>query len=92
MGGIKEGGFGILLLCEKTESDTIIKRNANPVFLKLDRLNNRNDPQPDGVFDYVEGYTVLSSMGRIVFPLLEPFGKDLKERVFTNLEFITALT
>ena len=52
--------------------------------LKLDQLNNRNDPQPDGVFDYVEGYTVLSSMGRIVFPLLEPFGKDLKERVFTK--------
>jgi cell surface protein SprA len=52
--------------------------------LNLDTLNNRNDPQPDGVFDYVEGYTVLSSMGRIVFPLLEPFGKDLKERVFTK--------
>ena len=23
--------------------------------LNLDRLNNQNDPQPDGVFDYVEG-------------------------------------
>jgi cell surface protein SprA len=52
--------------------------------LKLDRLNNRNDPQPDGVFDYVEGYTVLSNMGRIVFPLLEPFGKDLKDIAFTK--------
>ena len=30
--------------------------------LQLDKLNNRNDPQPDGIFDYVEGYTVLSSM------------------------------
>ncbi len=53
--------------------------------LQLDRLNNRNDPQPDGIFDYVEGFTVLSKMGRIVFPLLEPFGDDLKEIAFKDL-------
>ena len=45
--------------------------------LNLDRLNNQNDPQPDGVFDFVEGYTVNSSQSRIIFPVLEPFGKDL---------------
>ena len=54
--------------------------------LQLDRLNNRNDPQPDGVFDYVEGYTVLSNMGRIVFPLLEPFGKDLQDIAFAGID------
>ena len=54
--------------------------------LQLDRLNNRNDPQPDGVFDYVEGYTVLSNMGRIVFPLIEPFGKDLQDIAFAGLD------
>jgi cell surface protein SprA len=43
----------------------------------LDRLNNQNDPQPDGRFDYLEGYTVISSQSRIIFPMLEPFGKDL---------------
>lgn len=43
----------------------------------LDRLNNQNDPQPDGVFDYVEGFTVISSQSRIIFPVLEPFGHDL---------------
>ncbi len=53
--------------------------------LNLDRLNSRNDPQPDGVFDYVEGFTVLSKMGRIVFPLLEPFGDDLKNIAFKKL-------
>jgi cell surface protein SprA len=45
--------------------------------VNLDRLNNQNDPQQDGVFDYIEGFTVISSQSRIVFPLLEPFGKDL---------------
>ncbi|HEU0110894.1 MAG TPA: cell surface protein SprA [Flavisolibacter sp.] len=43
----------------------------------LDRLNNQNDPQPDGLFDYIEGFTVLSSQSRIIFPVLEPFGHDL---------------
>ena len=46
--------------------------------LNLDRLNNQNDPQPDGVFDFVEGFTVISSQSRIIFPVLEPFGKDLE--------------
>ncbi|HTN07981.1 cell surface protein SprA [Agriterribacter sp.] len=45
--------------------------------LNLDRLNNQNDPQPDGVFDFMEGYTVMSDKAQIVFPVLEPFGRDL---------------
>ncbi|MEI9942820.1 MAG: cell surface protein SprA [Chitinophagaceae bacterium] len=46
--------------------------------VNLDRLNNQNDPQPDGVFDFIEGFTVISSMSRIIFPTLEPFGRDLQ--------------
>ena len=52
--------------------------------VNLDRLNNQNDPQPDGVFDYIEGYTVLSQYSRIIFPVLEPFGRDIAPKVFTN--------
>lgn len=50
--------------------------------LNLDRLNARNDPLPDGVFDYLEGFTVISSQARIIFPLLEPFGNDLDSAAF----------
>ena len=45
--------------------------------LNLDRLNNQLDPQPDGKFDFIEGFTVISSQSRIIFPTLEPFGHDL---------------
>src|SRR5699024_2105368 len=45
--------------------------------LNLDRLNSQNDPQPDGVFDYVSGYTIDPQRGEIIFPVLEPFGKAL---------------
>lgn len=47
--------------------------------LNLDRLNNQNDPQPDGVFDYVEGYTINSMTGRVMFPVLEPFAAGIKK-------------
>lgn len=45
--------------------------------VNLDRLNNQNDPQPDGIFDFIEGFTVISAQSRIIFPVLEPFGHDL---------------
>ncbi|MEO5647383.1 MAG: cell surface protein SprA, partial [Chitinophagaceae bacterium] len=51
--------------------------------LNLDRLNNNNDPQPDGVFDYVEGFTVIPQYSRIICPVLEPFGQDLAVNVYT---------
>ncbi|MEO8819278.1 MAG: cell surface protein SprA, partial [Ginsengibacter sp.] len=50
----------------------------------LDRLNSQNDPQPDGVFDFIEGYTVLSQYSRVIFPVLEPFGRALAPKVFSN--------
>lgn len=43
----------------------------------LDRLNPNNDQQPDGFFDYIEGLTVNSQNGRIIFPVREPFGDYL---------------
>lgn len=52
--------------------------------LNLDRLNNQRDPQPDGVFDYIEGFTIISSQARIIFPLIEPFGRDLDSIAFNG--------
>jgi len=52
--------------------------------MNLDRLNTRNDPIPDGVFDFVDnaatqGGTIQSSTGRIFFPVIEPFGSHLRK-------------
>lgn len=46
--------------------------------LNLDRLNFQNDPAPDGIFDFVEGVTINTQQGKIIFPVLEPFGDDLR--------------
>lgn len=49
--------------------------------LNLDNLNNQLDPYADGVFDYIEGITVNSQNGRIIFPVVEPFGSYLKKKI-----------
>ena len=47
----------------------------------LDQLNVQLDPQPDGIFDFVPGLTIYPRNGRIMFPVLEPFGDLLEERI-----------
>lgn len=47
----------------------------------LDKLNAREQPRPDGVFDFLEGYTINSQTGRIFFPTVEPFGKTLRDSI-----------
>ncbi|WP_281615851.1 cell surface protein SprA [Flammeovirga sp. SubArs3] len=44
----------------------------------LDRLNMNLELQKDGNFDYIEGVTIDSRNGRIIFPVLEPFGTTLE--------------
>jgi cell surface protein SprA len=49
--------------------------------MNLDKLNKQLDPYKDGIFDYIEGITVNSNRGRIIFPVLEPFGKHLADSI-----------
>ncbi len=54
--------------------------------LGLDRLNQVGDPQKDGNFDFIEGVTINTLSGQIVFPVVEPFGDYLSSR-FEPFEF-----
>ncbi|MBT5750392.1 MAG: cell surface protein SprA, partial [Flavobacteriales bacterium] len=49
--------------------------------LNLDRLNQQLDNQSDGVFDFIEGITAKASNGRIIFPVREPFGSYLYNKI-----------
>ncbi len=47
--------------------------------LKLDKVNNATLlPPPDGKFDWLAGKTIFPAEGYLVFPTLEPFGRDLQ--------------
>ena len=52
--------------------------------MNLDRLDSRNEPHSDGFFDFVEGQTVMSQYGKIIFPVVEPFGSHLRKKINDN--------
>lgn len=47
----------------------------------LDKLNAKEQRYPDGIFDFLEGYTIRSQTGRVYFPVVEPFGKNLSDSI-----------
>jgi cell surface protein SprA len=54
--------------------------------MNLDNLNSQGNylETGDGVFDFVEGVTILSQTGRIIFPVVEPFGRYLYQLIDDN--------
>ncbi len=51
--------------------------------LNLDNLNTQQERAPDGLFDFIEGVTINSQQGRVIFPMIEPFGNYLQKK-FVN--------
>lgn len=52
--------------------------------LGLDRLDNKNNAHSNGYFDFVDGYTIDRTNGRIFFPSAEPFGSYLRGVINNN--------
>ena len=51
----------------------------------LDRLAQNNASGADGHLDFIESVTIDKVRGKLIFPVIEPFGKDL-ENLFTASE------
>lgn len=49
--------------------------------LNLDSYDSNNQPHPDGIYDFIEGVTVLADNGKIIFPSVEPFGSYLRKKI-----------
>ena len=47
----------------------------------LDNLNSQLDRESDGYFDFIEGITIMINRGKIIFPVIEPFGNHLKKMI-----------
>ena len=56
--------------------------NGKPLLqvMNLDRLDANNETNIDGKFDYLEGYTIQASTGKVIFPVAEPFGEHLRKQ------------
>lgn len=67
------------------DGNEIIRNTPLIAHLGLDILNQNGDSAPDGNFDFLEGATINSDRGYIIFPSVEPFGDKLV-RTFEKLD------
>lgn len=49
--------------------------------MNLDRIDSNQESNPDGFFDFIDGYTILPSQGKVIFPVAEPFGTHLRRKI-----------
>ena len=89
---MSSNGFILDIVYENTEesgavTNYIPEGNLQGVPLikvvNVDQLDQQMDDQSDGIFDFIEGLTVKSANGRIVFPVRQPFGEYLRSK-FTD--------
>jgi cell surface protein SprA len=60
--------------------DVPVFADGNPLLrvFGLDRVNRQQEAKPDGIFDAIEDVTIQAQHARIIFPVLEPFGRFLR--------------
>lgn len=49
--------------------------------MNLDRLDANGNFNSDGRFDFIDGYTVTTQGGKVIFPVVEPFGSHLRKMI-----------
>jgi len=59
----------------------LFKQTTLLKMMNLDRLDDNLKTNPNGKFDFVEGYTITAQNGRIIFPVVEPFGDWLRQKI-----------
>ena len=65
-------------MLQNAVSPNVAERTLMNIF-KIDQLD-QNDflvPEGDGYFDFIEGITINSNQGYVIFPTVEPFGESL---------------
>src|SRR5690606_40672444 len=66
---------------------TGVQTCALPIWLQLtglDRLAQNNAASADGLLDFIDGITIDNARGKLIFPVVEPFGKDLEAKFSTT--------
>ncbi len=90
---IKKEGFEFNIKYEIDGQDPVTELStpAGPVKLLnafgIDFIDQSNNPNPDDIFDYRPTITIFPATGEIVFPSLEPFGKNLNSSIPESFKY-----
>ncbi|WP_231388244.1 cell surface protein SprA [Sphingobacterium hungaricum] len=99
---VSENNFSIQIY--RTENETGTERPAiyegvntqEKTYLqlaKVDRLTQQQAAGADGLFDFIPDVTIDPARGKLIFPVIEPFGKDLAGQFqATEVELIEKYT
>jgi len=87
---VKEDGFafdikyGITLDDARNDIGGVKFLNA----FGLDLIDDSKNARPDGKFDFLPGKTINLSTGEIIFPVLQPFGRNLPSSLSDTLAYL----
>jgi len=75
---IKKDGFKLDINFAESGKEPVNTFNGENILEKfgLDKTDETGSGKPDGAFDWDPGRTILPKTGEIIFPTLQPFGKD----------------
>jgi cell surface protein SprA len=80
---VKQEGFEFKIKYELVGQEPVDELPSSGGNVKLiqafgfDKQGSGGSPTPDNVFDWRIGYTIFPETGEIIFPTLEPFGRDI---------------
>lgn len=76
---VKKEGFEFEIKYEIEGGEPLRELNGKKLLnaFGLDLYGGENVSGPDNVFDFRDGFTIFSETGEIVFPTLQPFGRDI---------------
>jgi hypothetical protein len=90
---IKQEGFQLNIKYESPGQDPVTQLNIGAKTVKLlnafglDNVDQAQNPTPDDIFDFRVGLTVIPETGEIIFPSLEPFGRDMNSEIPDSLRY-----
>lgn len=86
---IKEDGFNLDIKFQFEGGEPQSDYNGNKLIqaFGLDKTDKSGTGGPDGAFDFFPGRTIFPQTGEIVFPVLEPFGRDFPKDLPDTLKY-----
>lgn len=86
---VKKDGFSLDIKYVQEGADSLNAYGSTRYLnaFGFDNVDAAGNSNQDGLFDYYEGITILPSTGEIIFPVLQPFGRDFPKGIPDSLKF-----